>query len=580
MRKKSFNLLFPLLICLLAGPGIRQAYAQSPVFSTKVSSEKVAQNTVFNVQFELENAQGDNFQPPPFENFKVVGGPSTSSSTMIMNGSVSRSESWTYSLLAIKEGTFTIGSANVAAGRKVLTTRPITIEVVKEKSAASSGITSSGHEKIILLADLDTSTYYPGQQIILRYKLLFNENIQSVSALSEDDYSDFFIQNFSNISRQSSTDYVNGTAFTSRVIKAIALFAHQSGNDTIEPMILDVGVESPFSEQRGFFSMRSMETVKVASEPKFIHIIPLPPGAPNSFSGAVGQYSITAGRGQTDLTTDDAFTLTVDIKGNGDSRRWDPPAPVVNGDFEIYDPRIISDKMTDESDHISHLRTIEYQMIPRQPGQYKVVIPMIYFNPDTRKYETAKTDTIILHVTQGRNNGKVSIIDNQPETPKQLRKIRNIYTDDRFWLSIPHLFLFGFVLTGTLWGMWFSYKRRREDLIPTAEKIRAAASHHARLQLDVLQTDSEKLSTKEFFERATEIFYKYLSDVLTIPPSELDQGKLPYYLEKRGTPETVRENVTRFFDQCLSVRYGGIPGGFTRDEMLAEIRGIIDRMEK
>ncbi len=579
MRKKSFNLLFPLLTGLVFISGIGQVRTQDPVFTAVVSSDMVVQNTVINIQFELRNASGGSFQPPTFENFKVVGGPATSSSTMIINGQVSRSQSWTYSLLSVQEGKFTIGSATVAAGRKILSTRPLTIEVLKAKDPSGTGITTTGKEKVLLIADLDSSTYYPGQQIILRYKLLFNENVQSVTTISEDDYSDFFVQNFNAFNRQATLENVNGAPYTSRIIKAIALFAHQSGTYTIDPMIMDVGIEAPFPEKQGFFTMRSLKTIKIASAPKTIHIIPLPPGAPPSFSGAVGQYSVTGSPGSNELTTDDAFTIQLEIKGNGDSRRWDPPAPVVNGDFEIYDPRIVGDKIVDEEEHISHIRTIEYQMIPLQLGQYKVVIPLTYFNPLTRKYETASSDTIKLQVTQGTNKGRPSSITEEPEIPRQLRIIRNITTDDRFWLSIPHLLLFGFILSGTFWGMWVSYKRRREDLIPADEKVRSAAARQARLQLDALQLSSEVLPSKEFFERATEIYYKFLSGKLTIPPADLDLDKLPVYLEKRGVPQTIKDSVIYFFDQCLSVRYGGIPGGFTKEKMLAEVRAIIDLIE-
>ena len=579
MRKKSFKLLLNLLSSFFLLTGVEFVHAQAPEFIAQVSSDKVVENTVFNVQFELKNAAGGDYQPPSFENFKVVGGPSTSSSTMIINGQVSRSQSWTYSLLAVNVGKFIIGPATVVAGRKALTTRPLAVEVIKAKAPSESGITTTGKEKVLLIAETDTTAYYPGQQILLRYKILFNVNIQSATTISEDDYSDFFVQNFGAFSHQATMENVNGVPYTSRIIKVVALFAHQSGTDTIQPMIMDLGVEAPFPERHGFFSMRNVESVQVSSTPKIIQIIPLPPGAPASFSGAVGQYSITTSSGSKDITTDDAFTLTLTITGNGDSRRWDPPTPIVEGDFEMYEPRIVEDKMTDETEHIAHTRSIEYQMIPHQPGQYTIVVPLTYFNPSTRKYETVSSDTIKLNVTQGTNKRRPSSLAQEPEAPRPLRNIHNITTDDRFWLSIPHLFLFGFIVTGSLWGAWVSYKRRREDQIPAEEKIRSFAARHAREQLDKLSTLSDTIPSKEFFERATEIFYKFLSDKLTIPPADLDRGKISFYLEKRNVAESVREKVILFFDQCLSVRYGRIPGGYTKEEMLAEIRSIISLME-
>ncbi len=576
MRKKSFNLLFAFFTCLVFICCVENSFAQDPVFAAAVANDKVAQNSVFDITFELRNAQGGNFQPPTFENFKIVAGPSTSSSTMIMNGQMSQSMSWSYSLLATQVGNFTIGPAKVAAGRKLLSTKPLTIEVVKSKANPGSGITATGKENVLLVASLDSTSYYPGQQIILQYKLLFNQNVQSVNVLSEDDYADFFIQNFGNFNRQSAMENVNGVHYTSRVMKAVALFAHQSGTYRIAPMIMDVGIEAPFPEQRGFFSMRSMDMAKAASAPLTVHILPLPPGAPSAFSGAVGQYTVKGSPGQTDLSTDDAFTISVEIKGDGDGKRWDPPAPVVDGDFEIYDPRITEDKMTEDQDHITHHRTIEYQMIPREPGHYKVVIPLIYFNPRTLKYETASTDTVRLNVTKGVNSGQKTTITTAPEIPNQLRKIRNIATDDRFWMSIPHLFLFGLILSGSFWGMFVSFKRKREDAIPADEKIRIAAVRNALLQIDALQMSSSNISDKEFFERATELFYKFLSDKLSIPPSDLDQGKLRYYLDNSDVVDSEKLRVSAFFEQCLSVRYGAIPGGKSREQMLSEIRSFVD----
>ncbi len=92
--------------------------AQEPEFSNQCFCIKdCAAFSVFEVQFELLNANGLDFRPPSFESFKVVGGPSIGSSTMVINGAVSRSQSWSYSLLATKPGKLTIGSATVVAGQ-------------------------------------------------------------------------------------------------------------------------------------------------------------------------------------------------------------------------------------------------------------------------------------------------------------------------------------------------------------------------------------------------------------------------------------------------------------------------------
>jgi hypothetical protein len=64
-----------------------------------------------------------------------------------------------------------------------------------------------------------------------------------------------------------------------------------------------------------------------------------------------------------------------------------------------------------------------------------------------------------------------------------------------------------------------------------------------------------------------------------IPSSELDEVSLKAYMDKSGVQAATVERATRFFNQCLSVRYGGIPGGFNREEMLRECRELTSLLE-
>ncbi|HUR32002.1 MAG TPA: BatD family protein, partial [Saprospiraceae bacterium] len=244
MRKRKSNIHSRIFIALSFFFCSGYAVSQDPLFTASASSTRILQNSVFEVQFELQNANGNNFQPPPFNDFKVVGGPSMGSSTMIVNGKVSRSQSWSYSLLATSPGTFTIGAASIIAGRRKLNSKPISVSVVPAEDLAKGN--ASGDQPIKLIAYVKPGEYYPGQQIVLEYKLLFTENIQSANTISEDDYADFFIQNFNSFSKEATYETINGVMFASRIIKAIALFPHQSGSYTIDPMVIMVGINAPY----------------------------------------------------------------------------------------------------------------------------------------------------------------------------------------------------------------------------------------------------------------------------------------------------------------------------------------------
>lgn len=573
----SFFSTFLLLIVLVCSSSL---FAQEPVFTARTSGNKVTQHSVFEVQFELQNATSNDFTPPSFQDFRVVGGPSVGSSTMIVNGKVSQSQSWSYSLLATKQGTFTLGAAKVLAGSRKLSSRPITIIVGAPDQIHKQGTAPSSKEPVILRAEVDAPTYYPGQQIVLTYRLLFTENVQTVSTLMEDDYADFFVQNFGDFSREATFETVNGVQYTSRILKSLALFAHQSGTYTINPMQMSVGINAPFPGNQGFFNMRRIQDVQVTSQPLTVMILPLPDGAPASYSGGVGHYQMKTMAGQTNITTDDAFTFQLEITGDGDSRRWDPPSVVTDGTFEIYNPNITQDKIFENNNRVANIRTIAYQVLPTATGDFKVYVPFSFFDPVRKEYKTICSDTMMVHVTQGQNKQRTKQ-NQQAESSEipQLMTVRSVWLKDRFWVSFPHLFLFSLVVVGGGYGWWLDQKRKQLDKISLPERLKAEASKSALHQYAILETSLQSMPSKSFYEKATEVYYKFLSDKFAIPPSELDESRLPFYFERAGVSDAVAQRAVRFFKSCLTVRYGGTPGGLTPPEMLRECREIIGLME-
>jgi len=549
--------------------------AQQVNFTVQLSDQRVVQNGVFDIQFELTNAQGSGFQPPSFSDFKVVGGPSRGQSTTIINGAMSSSESYSYSLLATKAGRFTIGPATITAGRKKMTTNPVTVEVVQGKDLVQKGNQAQPAGDVVLIAETEKKDYYPGEQIILNYRLLFTQNIQSLDIISEDDYADFFVMGFSDFSKQPSFVKLNGKEYTSRIIKSVALFPHQSGSYEIDPLVMSVGISAPFSGIQGFFTMRRMQDTKIASDPVKIVVLPLPDDAPLTFHGAVGQYTMKTFPGPQAITTDDALTFQIELHGNGDSKRWDPPSPVIDSSFESYDPKILEDKQTESAGVIDNRRTIEYQLLPKKTGQYKVYVPFTYFDPDQKRFITLASDTLTIKVAQGSQHGSRLSSADDGNSKFEIQPVHSAILSDRFWTSWLHLFLFGLIMAGSGWGLLLSAKAKREGRISQKEKIRNAAASNAILQLDELLKNSSSLASKSFYEKATEIYYRFLCERLVIPPSELDETRLPSYLVSANVNTDTADRVTSFFKACLPVRYGGAPAGYTREEMVEECKRII-----
>lgn len=124
MKKLSF-LFFSLLLSYQIGLS-----QETTRFTVKVSMDSILFGNYFQVVFSLENAKGEDFQAPAFEEFQVVSGPNFSSSFSMINGDVTQSVSYTFYLEPKEIGNYYIEPASIKVEEKILETDPIEILVV------------------------------------------------------------------------------------------------------------------------------------------------------------------------------------------------------------------------------------------------------------------------------------------------------------------------------------------------------------------------------------------------------------------------------------------------------------------
>ena len=82
-------------------------------FKSSVSKNNLGVNQRFKIEFSVDRQGADNFKPPSFADFKVVGGPSSSVSQSWINGKASYSQTYIYILEQKDEVYFTIVQASI-----------------------------------------------------------------------------------------------------------------------------------------------------------------------------------------------------------------------------------------------------------------------------------------------------------------------------------------------------------------------------------------------------------------------------------------------------------------------------------
>ena len=99
-------------------------------FTASLSYDSVYLGNVLQVTFKLENGKGSDFVPPSFEGLGQVMGPSQSSMTSVVNGAVTQTLSYSYTLEPYEVGEYYIGPASIIVEGESLQTEPLLVLVL------------------------------------------------------------------------------------------------------------------------------------------------------------------------------------------------------------------------------------------------------------------------------------------------------------------------------------------------------------------------------------------------------------------------------------------------------------------
>ena len=182
MQNTVFQKLVSLVVLILMTQAVL-AQNNRATFTAYADAKQVLLNRYFEVTFSLRNADGRQFQPPSFNDFVIVSGPSRSARTTVINGNVSKEISFIYTLQPKRVGKFTIGNATISANNRSLRTSPFSVEVLEPKEGETGP-----QDQFFVQAELSATEAYVGQQVKLDYKLYYQVDIQNFNISQESDY--------------------------------------------------------------------------------------------------------------------------------------------------------------------------------------------------------------------------------------------------------------------------------------------------------------------------------------------------------------------------------------------------------
>jgi len=548
--------------------GVVQSIAQEVSFDAKVSKRSMGLNERLRVDFVM-NQNGDDFTPPDFSGFRVVGGPNQSISNSWVNGKRSFSKTYTYFLTPKEKGALKIKQAKINIGGEIYKTTPVDVTVT-DAVAVPRDPNSPEYlidDNIHLITEISNSRPFLNEAITVIYKLYFRNplRISDGRAIENPQFEDFWSHNINIPQLKVESGTYKGEDYNMVVWKKSVLYPQKTGKLFIDPLSLSLVIDVP-SKRRDFFGNRIVQQSSrtVSAGRRTINVKPLPEkGKPANFFGAVGQFNFDALINKNSLKASESFEVKLKVSGKGNLKLFNLPKLILPNTLEVFEP-----------EHSENVRTTLYGMqgsiednytvVPRFQGKYPIsAISFSYFDPKKERYFTLRSNDQIVDVYGGpvspNSNQKTSptnkqLIASSNESFRFIKLKPNLepMVKMRFWnsklyyslMASPFLILLAFVI----------FTRRNQRISDDIEgsKLRAAN----RLAKKYLGEAKNNLSNKPLFYDALErALYNYLKAKLKIKTDDFSKEKVTELLSLKNLSPNEINLFVAVLENCEIARY-------------------------
>ena len=612
-------------MCLYSILGIGMLRAEDVQFRAQAPAQVIV-GRPFQFTYTV-NQRARDLRAPEFNNFDYIAGPYTSqsSSTSFVNGrrTSSFTMTFTYTLMAQKEGTFSIPPATINVGGEHYTSNGVKITVLPEDQPQQTGsgqqptasnqrsatggqqsATNGSEQGNIFVRTLVSKTkVYEQEAVLLSYKVYVAgvDLKQFTNNTTLPDFTSFLQQKIDLQDVQLELENYNGRNYQTATIYSTLLYPQKSGDITIEPATFEAVLLVPNQARSrsifdDFFNSYTTATRSLRAPGTTIHVTPLPTGKPVSYAGGVGKFTMDAKLSATDVKANEAITLTLTIRGAGNMKLLKTPSVDWPEGFEQYDPKVTNNFKT-STGGMSGTRTIEYLAIPRAPGDY--ILPPVqfgYFDTEKGQYQVLTTPEYMLHIARGA--GDQSATGVQQSTVSYINKedIRELGSDIRYISaanfapsSEKEVLRIGF---GS-WQMWLLYgcpltlalllfvifrKRIRENADLTRVRKRQANSVARKRLKQAKKLMGEAQHKEQFFEEIERASLQYLSDRLSIPTADLNKDTITATLRSKAIDESLIERTNNVLSDAAFARYAPAMG-ITPEQLYKQTESLINDLE-
>jgi hypothetical protein len=562
-------------------------------FQTKVSKNRLGINERLKVSFEM-NKNGDNFTPPQFEGFRVVGGPNQSTSNSWINGKRSFSRSFTYFLNPTRKGKLSIGQATVKIDGAIYKTSPVSVEVTEAVKTPNQAGNADyiADQNVHLVAEVSNRNPYLNEAFTVVYKLYYTSEIgiSNVNEVESPGYADFWSHLIPIKKLEMKQGTYQGATYNYVTWRKAVLYPQKTGELILEPLTLNVTVQVPSNRRDIWGNLVNRQVPKVIIAGKrTIKVKPLPQeGKPVGFTGAVGNFDLNFSLNKDVLKASESFQGTIKVSGRGNLKLFNLPKINVPAALEVYEPEHTENIKTNLLGMQGSIQDT-YTIVPEFQGNYPIPgVSFSYFDPNKKRYVTLNSEEQMVNVNEGPVAGTSSTGQSASNLlrPKlnedqfnfialetQLIPIKS--TDSFFGGRMFYLMLllpFSLLL---LIAIWLKTQIGRTNDPMT---LRQKAAN--RLAKKYLSSAKKALGEKEVFYNALErALHNYLKAKLHIVTAEFSKARISSLLQDKEVNSAVIKDFVGLLEDCEAARYA--PATSVRmQEDFDRASGLISKMDK
>lgn len=321
-----------------------------------------------------------------------------SQSSMYVNGKITTKKEFifTATLQAKSLGRAALSNIFATVSGRTIRHETLWFSCVKEKENVAP---------VFLLAVPSKTRVYQNEGILLRYYLMTQYNDVKFD-IKEFPKLNNFVKRYLQESVNKELVSYEGKRFIREQLYSLVIFPEKAKLLKIDPMRVQAvydpnGNRDPFGFGGGSYTSKVLSSKSID-----IEVMEVPSEkTPTGYTGLVGKHKFSLTVSKSKVLVNEPVEIKLKITGNGNLEGADAPTIINDSAFETFDTNSAFELI----DTTTASKTFEYTYLPRKATKVPAQkIPLSYFNPDTKEFETVEVEfpgiEVVGGVYQEKNN--------------------------------------------------------------------------------------------------------------------------------------------------------------------------------